>query len=310
MLDKVQVHFKIPAQIKEGLISGEFVRRGGIIQSKSGKIWGWLKESKGFQDVIENNSKPPMLPNISSLGLQPQILITQLLNLGVSAIGFAIMNKKLNSISQNIEKLHNSVEKIISSVEWVSRKIDIQMIAKMSAGIEQARRALLARSSENKRQGLQQATDHFIEAGNFFDKCLSEFVGSGRYLENAKLYKEYIDSAVICRMGPIQCSLNLEEPEIAQEDLKTLIASVEKLSSDFKEKFLNFDVRVIQKITSKASNNPDFLIIHKEIKAIKTSLVSYESEINFISKHSISYQDWAKIGQNMEEPDIILIEAR
>lgn len=126
--------FDIPAKILMGLADGSFTRNGGVVQDTSGRVVMWLRELGGTGLVSIPNSL--MLPNIdpvtgvlnltmqgvdAGVAMRSFAAVTQqfnliqgmlsittassILNLGISAIGFVFILKRLKELEERLEKL-------------------------------------------------------------------------------------------------------------------------------------------------------------------------------------------------------------
>ena len=150
----------IPAKILMGLADGSFVRNGGVIQDTSGRVVMWLRELGGTGLVPSPSSL--LLPiidpvsgvmNLAMQGVNAGIsmrgfaAVTQQLNqvqgmlnittaasipsLGVSAIGFVVISKRLKELEIRLEKAQASLDKI-------DKKIDLSFYANFRAALDLA----------------------------------------------------------------------------------------------------------------------------------------------------------------------------
>jgi hypothetical protein len=126
--------FEVPAKYVAELASGEIVRFGALLKdSVSGQVVAHLQETGVFQQVLSHASVLPFSPvsaltAVSSVGanfqlhqlttlvqtlqmLQVATLGLSIAGIGVSVIGFAVMNKKLNGLSDQISSLRAQVER-------------------------------------------------------------------------------------------------------------------------------------------------------------------------------------------------------
>lgn len=125
--------FEVPAKYVAELASGEIVRFGALLKdSVSGQIVAHLQETGIFQQVLSQASVLPFSPvsaltAVSSVGanfqlhqlttlvqtlqmLQVATLGMSIAGIGVSVIGFAMMNKKLNGLSDQISSSSARIE--------------------------------------------------------------------------------------------------------------------------------------------------------------------------------------------------------
>jgi hypothetical protein len=189
----------IPTKILMGLADGSFVRNGGVIQDTSGRVVMWLRELGGTGLAASPSSLllPSIDPvtgvmNLAMQGINAGIsmrgfaAVTQQLNqvqgilsvttaasmlsLGVSAIGFVVISKRLKELEIRLEKAQASLEKI-------DKKIDLSFYANFRAALDLAMNAFTMSKGDNRRNSALNAINRFLEAEHIYadlaDKELS-----------------------------------------------------------------------------------------------------------------------------------------
>lgn len=127
------IPFEIPAKYAGDLLSGNLVRAGALLKdSSSGQIVAHLQETGVAQKLISSAVSSPFSPvellntpaalaaNVQLVQLKAMVESLQILQIanlgatvagiGVSAIGFALMNKKLNSLQSQITTFADRVD--------------------------------------------------------------------------------------------------------------------------------------------------------------------------------------------------------
>jgi len=140
------VNFDLPAEIAGRLMSGEMVRRGGVIQwaegmPKAGKVVAWLRE------VAPEPSAPAEIGKslLGKAGSALQLVgnVASVVNLGAT-VGFGIatlrklgkMDSKLNKLLAGQEELLAGQEKLLAGQEQIQRTLDVGFW-QMATGFEQ-----------------------------------------------------------------------------------------------------------------------------------------------------------------------------
>lgn len=121
-----QIAFSIPSKFIAGISDGSLVRFGGIIkEAGGGQIVAHLQETGVVQNLISNAFNP--LSTISSIGANFQLhKITQmvetlqvmsfaslgvgLVGVGISAVGFKVMNDRLKGVRSELTSLSAKME--------------------------------------------------------------------------------------------------------------------------------------------------------------------------------------------------------
>ena len=211
--DLLDVTFKVPDWVGEGLHTGSLFREGGVIRRDTGEIAMFLHESSGLsQELAKGNlpSSPLLSSQISSLrSLSTATLGIQVLNLGVSAIGFAVVISKLNKIQASLQEIHKKLDKVLVEVQWISRKQDLEMVGKMKAALEIANTAVLASAADLRRQGLTDARNRLIESANLSRLFLDDLITTKKYLASPGLFDLSYRTWACSRIALVQCELFL-----------------------------------------------------------------------------------------------------
>ncbi len=241
--------FDIPAKILMGLADGSFTRSGGVVQDTSGRVVMWLRELGGAGLVSSPNSlmSPRINPvtgvlnlaipsmntgtSMKSFGavtqqlnlIQGMLSITtaaSILNLGISAIGFAFILKKLRAVEERLEKIQVSLNKIDS-------KVDLSFYANFRAALDLATNAFTMKKGENRTCSAHNAINRFLEAEHIYaglaDKAL---------VVNSQIGDEYLLTLCLAHIAEVRCYLELEEFDTAakrfQDGKEQLNTHIEK----------------------------------------------------------------------------------
>lgn len=225
-----QVTLDIPYAILKGLENGTYERIGGVIREVgSKKVVAWLRETSDSTLLSNLGGGIPggdivngVIANIQ-LGqanlklveidkkLQTVLGLTQLntavglANLGISAIGFAIVITKLNQIEDRIKHLQLSISEL-------QEKIDNSFLSKIKSAVSLADISIKMRDV-NRKQLVSEVIQPLIEAQHYYQiQCDSDW--SKR---NGILGHEYILVLSLAYVTEAKCYLELGENEIALE---------------------------------------------------------------------------------------------
>lgn len=148
------VCFELPSKFLYGIANGTMKRVGGIIRDASGKIVGHLKEVP----VSNGGQQSQILSQLNSLSSGIQLTnALQVVNLGVSLAGFAMLAIKLNKISDQINKIERDVQEV-KEITLMNQKIDLFQIISNYQNFEmQLRDFSLAQNKEERKIILSQA---------------------------------------------------------------------------------------------------------------------------------------------------------
>jgi hypothetical protein len=188
---KLIASFIVPDSIQAGLDSGMYERVGGVIRECGSKqVVAWLRECNG-QKILSSMSGVPFVPMVGAL------------NLGVAAIGFAVINQRLIALEEQLKQAQALLQKI-------NHKLDLSFYAKFKAALDLATNAISMVNPENRRQSALAAIARFREIEpiylDFVDQELeARSPVSGKYLMTLALV--YVAEA--------RCYLEIEEQNLA-----------------------------------------------------------------------------------------------
>jgi len=196
-MPSVDVTFDLPAKIITGLSDGTFVRNGGVIQDKLGRVVMWLREAPGL-DV-----KP--IPEPTSLASQSLSFIgaTSALTLGVSILGFAVIHNKIKALEGRLQE----VQKVL---EIIDQKIDLSFYANFRAALDLARNSFSMSDKENRHNSALQAINRFLEAEHVYTDLLEQELD-----KRSSVCGDYILTLCLAYLAEVRCYLELGEYETA-----------------------------------------------------------------------------------------------
>ena len=308
--DLLDVTFEVPDWIREGLNTGSFFREGGVVRKGTGEIAMFLRESSGLsQELAKGNlpSSPLLSSQISSLrSLSTAALGMQALNLGVSAVGFAVVISKLNKIQASLQEIHKKLDEVLVEVQWISRKEDLKMIGKMKAALEMASTVVLASSMALRRQGLTDARNRLIDSANRSRPFLDDLITTKKYLSRPDLFDLSYRTWACSRIALVQCELFLDENNMAVQSVQRMHKENEEISKAYLHPLQHFDENPIPLIQMPRETKCMLREIKELIPNTTTQIVSYQREIDFVQRKGLSWEEWTDAGDS-EEPRLIFL---
>ncbi|MFS8860820.1 hypothetical protein [Synechococcus sp. H60.4] len=228
-----QVILEIPEAILKGLQNGTYERVGGVVREVASKrVVAWLRETGGLTlansignwipgvDIINGIFANIQLRQINlrlidiSNKLNTVLGLTQfntalgLANLGLSAIGFAVVISKLDQIDSRIQHLQQSISELKDT-------IDRSLLAKAKSAINVAEIALKMSSQTNRKRLVTEVIQPLLEAEHYYQAAWD----SNWNENNGILAREYILILSLVYVTEIKCYLELEEHEMALKRL-------------------------------------------------------------------------------------------
>jgi tetratricopeptide (TPR) repeat protein len=192
---------ELAAKITWGLDNGVYERIGGVIRHAENKqIITWLRNIDGM------SIDPSIVTKLGPLTLLS--VATSFLNLSITAIGFAIILRRLGEIKQQLALIG-------SSLAGINRKIDLSFYANFGAALELARTAFEMREESNRRITATQAINRFLEAEHHYLSLLDMEFDTDSWAAS-----QFIDTLILAYVSTARCYLELGEVETARHHLE------------------------------------------------------------------------------------------
>ena len=296
--DFINVVFEVPDWIRQGLEDGSLFRKGGVVWRRDGSIAAHLKEAGGFSI---NASQMADLKFLSAASFGMQVL-----NLGVSAVGFAIVISKLNKIQSQLEQIDRKSKEILSEMEWFSRKEDLKLVAEMKSALEIGEDAMHASDEDDRRDGLKQAIKELIRAANRAGGWLDNLISTKNYLSKPDLFDLYYRTWACSRIAIVQSRLSLEESGLAMRAIQKMYRENKSFHEGYREVLRNFDAHLREHLEIIPWNRKKLKEVDQYIAETADRIKGYEAEIAYIQENNIPYREWVAVGES-EEPKLILL---
>lgn len=188
---------ELAGKIISGLMSGTYERVGGVIRDTGSKeVVAWLRDLPQTQPIDATV--------LSSLGpLLHLNVVTSVLNLSISAIGFGVVMKRLNSIEGQLQT-------ISGILAGVNRRLDLSFYSNFRAALELARTAFSMREDTNRRISATQAINRFLEAEHHYLGILDTELQVG-----SQAVSPFLNTLFLAYVSTARCYLELGETETA-----------------------------------------------------------------------------------------------
>ena len=331
--ERINVTLEAPNWIKEGLDTGSLMREGGVVRWKDGKIAMLLRESGGLSKELANGSlspSPMLSSQISHLqSLSMLSLGTQVLNLGVSAAGFAVVISKLNKIQEQLDQLHGKMDQTLSelgtikkllrkliekteqildkldkqkeAIDWIARKKDLEVVAKTKAAIEIADNAInLVSSADSRRNLLNNALYKLTEMANISKSWMDDLISTKKYVSNPELFDLYYRTWACCSAAIVQCLLFLEEDDGAIKYIQEMYKKNKEIHQNYLHILQNFDRHPLSNIRITIENRQRLKDTNDLIQNTTEQIRGYQLEIEFIQQNDIPYDQWITVDDSEE----------
>jgi tetratricopeptide (TPR) repeat protein len=145
---------------------------------------------------------------------------SSILNLGVSAIGFAVIMKRIKELEKRLENAQKYLEKI-------DKKIDLSFYANFRAALDLALNAFTMSKGDNRRSSAMNAINRFLEAEHIYTELADKELSA-----RSQIGDEYLLTLCLAYIAEARCYLELEEFDTAirrfQEGKNQINTRIEK----------------------------------------------------------------------------------
>ncbi|WP_240112412.1 hypothetical protein [Pseudomonas aeruginosa] len=213
MLD-ISVVFKVPAELAGGLANGTLERVGGVIRdSVTKKVVAWLREG----DMISYEPPSEILNSqLSQLMGQGQMLMgLQVANLAVSAVGFAMIYRKLQGIERQLVGIDSKVMRLQEGQDWLDTKQLLARLAPLGAAMQVLREIPHYRERSHVTQQLLSADRSFSEAQTYFHQVLLQTLNKGQEYRRAEEFGVSYRAWLMAGQGRMQAMSEIGEQDVA-----------------------------------------------------------------------------------------------
>ncbi len=195
-------------KVLAGLESGLYERVGGVIRrADNGQVVAWLRN-------IDGGSVDASIG--AGLGPLAQLATaTALLNLSVSAIGYAVMMRRLDVIESRLDA-------IAGTVESINRKLDLAFYANLRAALDMARSAFEMQDLANRRSSAMQPIHRLHEAQHHYLGLVDDDFEAGGWA-----VAEHLGTLILACVSTARCYAELGEMETAQRTLSEGLRAIE-----------------------------------------------------------------------------------
>lgn len=228
------IPFGIPENFATGIADGSIVRFGALLKdSRTGQILAHLQETNLTHKIVGGIASTPFSPigAISSVAsniqlhqltklveglkiLQYASLGASIAGIGVSAIGFILMNKKLNKLQEQMSRFEHRVEQQFQEI----KQRDFRRHYSQIQGLyEEAEHASFLKKPESEWKRI--ASDLSKESA-FFRGELVHILDQDIF--DNDLFSSLIVSFGICNAGRVECLLLARETQAALKTSETI----------------------------------------------------------------------------------------
>ena len=212
MLQKTVV-FDIPAGVVERLATGEYVRIGGIIRAKNGRIIMHLTEA--------------------GANLLPEVAIMSAAALAVVGIGICVMYQ-LDSVTKQLSTIDDHLKQVKALVEDVKEFQIAELKSSIAAAVEIGANGMRDRSITD----VDAARRDFIKNKKLVGLILDGMYKAQDIMKLRTIYMDYVRLFSVCVQGEARCYLAAGRYDTMNQTLQDAYDRLKQWQNHYKAAFV------------------------------------------------------------------------
>ncbi len=299
------VLFDVPEHTHEAIESGLLKRRGGVVQHLDGRVAMWLRETGrwagGLESLATAGDSPALASQLGALQLTSTLTLgLQVLNLGVTVAGFAILGARLEKMAAEVDEMLRQSRDPRRA--WADARRNAQVLARAVAAIEQADWA----ERTSRLEELARVRGVLREAEAHYQLLLDAMLDQQRAYRYAPLFTRYFALGTIAGVSRVRADGLLDGVEAA----RAALSEVDRRQRDLARAYLEGlrDPRANPRVLTLS---PDERNQVKEGWQVLTEMLdrlySYGTELDFCQREGIGLEEWASIGTEEAPGDAVLV---
>jgi hypothetical protein len=244
--DLLDVLLQVPEHIRHGLAEGTLTAWGGTIRDQQGRIRALLVEGRGLEELARSGI--PLDPKSLSDALGSAIghveTATNLaaglsaLNLGVNLAGFAMIQRKLEALAEQLNHLLLSVAQVKEDVSWFGSIQIAQLRADVDTACEVALRAHRTRDPAL----FKEAQTRAHQVRRTLHHTMAMMVETERTVARHVIFGEFAQASAVLCVVEARCAEANEGAEQALRVFASAREDLDRLMAEFKLQITDFRV--------------------------------------------------------------------
>jgi hypothetical protein len=307
------VLFEVPKYIADGLADASMVRRGGVIQWAAGQeksqVVAWLRESGGLQEHLREGSPlpPSVATQLSHVGVGGNVMLgLQALTLASVAIGFAVVNAKLNVMDRKLDAILRELAAVRDEVSWLDRRHDVAMVARLRAALD----AAVWAEQTGRLDALPVARTHLLESEHHLDALLAAMLTEGRAHRFPHLFGAYCEMLSLAGVGRAHLDGFLDGPRAGERAMLGAASRLGEVRASFQQPLREFDAHSTRLLTLPAGSKGMLGDVLAGLAETRDRLAGYATEFAFCEENGLPYTEWRRLEDDEARPAILVLEPR
>jgi hypothetical protein len=234
----------VPQHLVEGYTSGEYRLWGGVLRRAvdpgQGQIVGFLTEGADLARLAEQNLPlrlDALQAAVGNVQMASQLAAGMgVLNLGVQVVGFAMVMRRLDRISRQIEAIHGDLRRVGANVDWLVMSDLAALRARAENAIATANRAVRQRDPHL----LNDAKTISDLARRQLVHLCEDMLAGRRAVPQRSLFAEFVNMAALVTFAEALCVEGVEGAGQAAADLAENVADLRAVADGFRRQVSEF----------------------------------------------------------------------
>ena len=268
----IEVLLEVPKEVFDGLRTGEYIRKGGVIVTKDGhQIVAWLKDVKDIDSTAIAAINPTVAVAVLAL-----------------AAGFFVICKKIDTIMCHINNIEQELQEIKETVEDINVFQQTSLIADFRAAVIWAERG----DREKKNSLLEDARKIFSRIAEMSYLLTENIIKNNQLAKKYNLYTDLSYLYYASAQCDISCDRALGEFQTAHRDTERHLGNMLEMKNNFRNYFSSAKGNEIEILSYQ-----DIMQVEEKYKNIiwySDNIEGKKYEINYFKQYNIPYLEQEK----------------
>lgn len=288
----LDVLLEVPRHIREGLMNGTLKAWGGTIRDQQGRIRALLVEGRGFGELVKSGTPldPKLLTDaIGHAGTAAELASgLSALNLGVSIAGFAMIQRKLERLAEQLNLILIGMAELKEEARWINSVQMAQLRADVETACDIAVRAhrtndlALFKDARTKAHNVRRALHH----------TMAIMVETQRTIARHAIFGEFAQATAVLAVVEARCDEATEGALRASETMRLAADDLSRLVRRFEVHVKDFRVGLEEKLRGGEETRQLLRSMTHEMPVLVRQMKGASQRLSFQAALNLSSSDW------------------
>lgn len=291
---RLTVALELPQQFRAGLNDGTLQLFGGIIRDNQGRIRALLTEGRELAGLGGRGLPLDASLLTDALGsVQTAVRLANglgILNLAVSAAGFAMAMRRLDGITDQLKGVLEKLEQMHEDIKWIRGFQIAELLGSFDSAIDMA---IYAHRLHDRALFIAARRKAF-EVRRILHRCLHGLLESGRALKNHEDVIRFMKAISMLAIAQAKCDEAVEGSGQARRMLHEALRDLSGLVAEFDRQRSDFSHNPVEKIQQATAGRKKLSERAAEMSVVLDELESAAFPFLVREALNLTTEEWQK----------------